>query len=112
MNFHSKMTTERENHGNVLQTKEIILFIPNKKQEEIFQLFKESKKVPVKILRRTIGRRIYETFKDQILTVNKYLREKGIIEPFKMYWTTENGREHKVIHKQENVLLETREKGL
>ena len=106
------MITPKGDKGEILPKREIILYLPNKKQGEIFQLFKENKKVPVKILRRKIGRRIYETFKDQILTVNKYLREKGIIEPFKMYWTTENGREHKVIHKQENVLLETREKGL
>ena len=95
--------------GNALPEKEIILCLPNKNQTTLYQIFKENTRIPAKVLRRKIGRRNYERFRDQILTVNNYLKEKGILEPFRIYWTAENGREHKVIHKNENAIVETRE---
>ena len=95
-----------------MQRKEIILHLSNKKQGNLYNLFTQNEKIPAKTLRRKMGRRNYENFRDQILNINEYLQEKGIREPFKIYWTTENGREHKVIHKNENATLETRENSL
>lgn len=109
---HPKMATAMGTTDESLQRREIILFWHKINSGALFKLFKEKESIPAKTLRRKLGRRNYENFRDQILIVNSYLVEKDILEPFKIYWTTENGREHKAIHKKENVLLETRNNSL
>lgn len=103
------MVTARGDRGDALPEREIILCLPNKNQTALSQIFKENQKVPTKVLRQKLGRRQYEYFRDQILTINKHLKSKGILEPFQVYWTPEFGREQKAIQKRENTVLETGE---
>lgn len=82
-----------------MQRKEIILHLSNRKQGNLYNLFTQNEKIPAKTLRRKIGRRQYDNFKELLLVVNEFLETKGIPRPILTSYEEKDGRVNKYYSK-------------
>lgn len=106
------MVTGRGDKGDALPEREIILQLPIKNKILLSQIFKENTKIPATSLKRKLGRRQYDNFKEIILEANNFLSSKGLPYPFLITFEEIDGRISKFYMKNIQLELEQKEKSL